>query len=305
MAKGKMMHDAIVIGGSYSGMAAALQLARARRKVAVVDAGQRRNRFASTSHGFPTRDGQPPQEIARKAREQLRAYPTVSWVDGSATAASGTFDDFRVDVAGAEPLQGRRLILAHGVRDELPDVPGVSALWGKRIFHCPYCHGYELLQGEIGVLAVGPLSIHHALMLPDWGRTIFFTNGAMEPDADQRRQLAARGATVEPEKVLSVSDSTAGLTVHLANGRDVELAGLFTAPRLHLTSPIAGQLGCAVDTGPMGETIRTNEMKETSVAGVVACGDAARAAGNVSFAVADGVMAGASIHRSLMFDAMR
>jgi thioredoxin reductase len=305
MAKGKMMQDVIVIGGSYSGMAAALQLARAHRKVAVVDAGRRRNRFAATSHGFLTRDGQPPDEIAGLARDQLLAYPTVTWVDGSATGASGTFDDFRVEVSGAQDIGARRVILAHGVRDELPDVPGVAALWGKRIFHCPYCHGYELGKGEIGVLAVGPLSIHHALMLPDWGRTTFFTNGAMEPDADQRRQLAARGTTVEPEKVLSVSQNGAGVAVHLADGRDIELAGLFTAPRLHLTSPIAMQLGCAVDRGPMGETIRTNEMKETTVAGVAACGDAARPAGNLSLAVADGVMAGAATHRSLMFDAMR
>ncbi|MBX3529104.1 MAG: NAD(P)/FAD-dependent oxidoreductase [Rhizobiaceae bacterium] len=300
-----MMQDVIVIGGSYSGMAAALQLARARRTVTVIDGGHRRNRFASTSNGFLTRDGQPPQEIAREARQQLLAYPTVTWIDGTASAASGTIDDFRADVADGGSIEGRRLILAHGVRDELPDVPGVASLWGKRIFHCPYCHGYELHEGEIGVLAVGPLSVHHALMLPDWGRTTFFTNAAMEPDADQRKQLAARGATVETERVRSVSENGAGVTVHLADGRHVELAGLFTAPRLHLTSPIAAQLGCTVDVGPMGETIRTNEMKETTVAGIAACGDAARAAGNLSFAVADGVMAGAATHRSLMFDTLR
>jgi thioredoxin reductase len=295
------MFDAIVIGGSYSGMAAALQLARARRKVAVVDSGRRRNRFAATSHGFLTRDGAKPGDIADEARRQLLAYPTVSWIDGVVAEASGRADAFTVEVEGGTALRGRRLVLAHGVRDELPDVPGLAALWGQRVFHCPYCHGYELDAAEIGVLAVGPLSIHHALMLPDWGPTTFFTNGVFEPDADQQRQLEARGTAVEPVRVVELAEAGDGVAVRLADGREARVAGLFVGTRLHLASPLAHGLACVVETGPMGETIRTGETKETTVAGVFACGDAARPAGNVSLAVADGVMAGTGVHRSLMF----
>lgn len=296
-----MMFDTIIIGGSYSGMAAALQLARARRKIAVIDAGSRRNRFASRSHGFLSRDGQSPAGIAHEARGQLLAYPTVTWIEGEALEASGSSDDFRVALSAGEPVRGRRLILAHGVRDELPDLPGLAGLWGRHAFHCPYCHGYELDGDRIGVLGVGPLSMHQALMLPDWGPTTFFTNGALQPNEQELRQLAARGTAIEPAKVLGAEEAGGGVALRLADGRAVELAGLFVATKLHLSSPLAQALGCAVDHGPMGETIRTNEMKETTVPGVFACGDAARPAGNLSFAVADGVMAGAAAHRTLMF----
>jgi thioredoxin reductase len=300
MAKGEMMFDVVIVGGSYAGMSAALQLARARRKVAVVDAGQRRNRFAATSHGFLTRDGQSPAAIAREAREQLLAYPTVKWVDGSVETAGGAPDDFAVSVAGGETLTGRRLILAHGVSDQLPAIPGLAELWGRHVFHCPYCHGYELDQGDIGVLAVGEISMHHALMLPDWGRTTFFTNGILEPDEKQLRQLAHRGTAIEPTRVVSARETNGRLALALEDGREAALAGLFVASTLRLASQLAAAIGCEIETGPMGETIRTDVMKASTVPGVFACGDAARMAGSLTFAVADGAMAGAAAHRSLM-----
>jgi len=165
--------DFAVIGGSYAGLSAALQLARARRNVLVVDAGQRRNRFVDaageTSHGFLTQDGRPPAEIAADAREQLMNDPNVEWKHGTAEDARVAADgrlEFRV---GHEAISAHRLILATGVRDELPPVPGLAERWGRSIFHCPYCHGYEMNAGPIGIIAASPLALHHALMLPDWG----------------------------------------------------------------------------------------------------------------------------------------
>jgi thioredoxin reductase len=139
-----MLHDAIIIGGSYSGMAAALQLARARRRVLVVDAGQRRNRFARYSHGFLTQDGEPPDAIAARAREQLMRYPTVTWIEGAAKSAVTAENGFQVQLAGGARHDGRRLVLATGVADELPDLPGLRERWGSSVFLCPYCDGYEL-----------------------------------------------------------------------------------------------------------------------------------------------------------------
>ncbi|KXF77015.1 thioredoxin reductase [Paramesorhizobium deserti] len=293
-----MQYDVIIVGGSYGGMAAALQLARARRKIMVVDAGLRRNRFAEHSHGFLGRDGHAPGAIAQEAKEQLLAYPTVTWVEGKVLSAIRTDKGFRVETDAGQTPDGRRLILALGVEDLLPDLPGLKERWGKSIFHCPYCHGYELDEGDIGVLAVGPASMHQALMLPDWGKTILFTNGVFSPDEEQLAQLSARGVTVEP---VPVDEITGHADVHLADDRVVSLAGIFTAPATRPASPLAGQLGCALDDGPMGPYIRVNDLKETSVPGVFACGDAARAAGSVSLAVGDGAFAGASVHRSLMF----
>ncbi|MBU4609271.1 NAD(P)/FAD-dependent oxidoreductase [Achromobacter sp. GG226] len=290
--------DAAVIGGSYAGLSAALQLARARRRVVVIDAGQRRNRFASASHGFLGQDGRSPGEIVADARAQLLAYPNVEWRDATATQATATAEGFRVSFAQGTALSARKLVLATGVIDGLPPIEGVAARWGQHVFHCPYCHGYELDGGHIGVLAVGPVSLHHALMLPDWGTVTFFTNEAITLSESDRAALDARGVTLEPARVVAIEDEA---TVALADGRRVPLAGLFVAPRTQMASPIAEALGCAFDDGPMGPYLRVDAMQQTSVPGVFACGDAARAAGNVALAVGDGAMAGAAAHRALMF----
>ncbi|MBR9905816.1 MAG: NAD(P)/FAD-dependent oxidoreductase, partial [Gammaproteobacteria bacterium] len=192
-----MSFDAVIIGGSYAGMAAGLQLARARRKILLIDAGQPRNRFASHSHGFLTQDGAPPAEIAAEARSQLMEYPTVEWRTGRLEVVTGTADNFLVALADGSTYQARRIILAAGVTDELPGLPGLAELWGKRVFHCPYCHGYELGKEGIGVLATSELAMHHGLMLPDWGATTLFLNDAFEPNAEQLAQLKARGTQVE------------------------------------------------------------------------------------------------------------
>lgn len=288
--------DVIVVGGSYAGLSAALQLARARQRVAVVDAGQRRNRFAATSHGFLGQDGRAPSDIVADAKAQLLAYPTVQWLAGTATRAQAQGDGFVVTLAD-RTLTARRLVLATGVTDELPAIPGLAERWGRHVFHCPYCHGYELDRGAIGVLATSELSMHHALMLPDWGPTTLLLNGAFAPDAAQHAALAARGVTVEATPVARVEGRA---TVVLQDGRSRVLAGLFVATRIHMQSPLAAQLGCAFDDSPAGPVIRRDAMMATTVPGVFACGDAARPFGNVALAVGDGAMTGAATHRSLI-----
>jgi len=293
-------YDAIVIGGSYAGLSAALQLARARRKVLVIDADQRRNRFASDSHGFLTRDGQSAEAIAREGRANVAAYPNVAWHDGLVTAVHADGDGFLVCLDGKPRpgVRGRRLVLATGVRDELPPIEGLAERWGKSVFHCPYCHGYELDEGRIGVLASGPLSVHQAQMLPHWGQVTLFTNGVCPLDEAQRADLAERGVQVDETPVARLADHA---TVVLADGRQEAMAGLFTFGRVHMASPIAEDLGCAFDEGPLGPYIRTDEARQTTVPGVFAGGDAMRAANSVALAVADGAMAGVGAHRSLLF----
>ncbi len=295
-----MSFDAVIIGGSYAGMAAGLQLARARRKILLVDAGQPRNRFASHSHGFLTQDGAPPAEIAAEARSQLMEYPTVEWRTGRVEAVTGEADNFSVVLADGSSYQARRIILAAGITDELPSLPGLAELWGKRVFHCPYCHGYELGKEGIGVLATSELAMHHGLMLPDWGATTLFVNDAFEPSADQLAQLKARGTHVEYGAAERLNERADGVDLVMQDGRVFSLAGLFVAPRIHL-SPLAAQLGCELEESPMGCIVKTDAMQASSIPGVFACGDVARAAGSVTFAVADGAMAGLSTHRTLMF----
>ncbi len=292
-----MEFDAIIVGGSYAGISAALPLARARKRIAIVDAGRRRNRFAGHAHGFLGQDGVPPGDIAALARDQLLRYPTVQWIDGTAQSASRRGAGFAVDVA-ASTLRAKCLVLATGVVDTLPEIEGLSERWGRSVFHCPYCHGYELNNGRIGVLASGPHSFHQALLLPEWGSVTLFLNGAFTPDETQATELAARGVHVEAAPVFAVSDRA---TVVLADDRRIELDGIFVVPRTEPASPLALQLGCDIEEGPSGPFVRTDAMKETSVPGVFACGDVGRAMGNVAMAVGDGAMAGTAAHRSLVF----
>ena len=141
--------------------------------------------------------------------------------------------------------------------------------------------------------------MHHALMLPDWGKTTFFLNGSFEPDADQLGQLAARGVIIERTPVARLEGDRASMV--LADGRRIDVEGLFTATRIKPSSPIAEQLGCAMDDGPTGPYVKTDAMKQTSVPGVFACGDIAKPFGSVAQAVGDGNFTGASVHRTLMF----
>lgn len=293
-----MLYDVIVVGGSYAGMAAALQLLRARRHVLVIDAGQRRNRFANHSHGFLSQDGVDPSEIAKRSREQLSRYETLAWYEGTAERAGGSRGAFSVVLADGRSSEGRRVLFATGVSDTLPAIEGLEERWGKSVFHCPYCHGYELDRGRIGVIATGLGSLHQALLLPDWGDVTLFTNGALKLDEAQHGELAARGAKIEKVTIIRLEGEA---DVRLADGRLLSFAGLFTASRNRPATAIAETLGCELEETPFGFQIRTDGMKETSVSGAFACGDVARVPHSVSLAVGDGAWAGAQVHRSLVF----
>lgn len=295
-----MSYDAIVVGGSFAGLSAAMQLARARRRVLVIDAGLPRNRFAEASHGFFGQDGKPPYDILREAARQLSAYPTVRIVRGEATGASPVDGGFSLVLDDGREEQAARLVLATGVRDELPPIPGLQERWGRTVLHCPYCHGYEVAGRALGVLANGPLSVHQAVLLPDWGPTTFFTQGVFELDAEQAEQLTGRGVRVERTSVVELLGEAPDLeAVRLADGRVLSLQALFTAPKVHMASPLAAALGCAFEEGPLGPYIRVDDRKQTTVTGVYAAGDAAAPTHNATLASAGGVLAGVGAHQSL------
>lgn len=293
-----MRYDVIVIGGSYAGMAATLQLLRARRSVLVIDAGERRNRFASHSHGFLGQDGVDPREIALNARRQLEAYPTLTWLEGRVEAVAGQADDFMVSTADGEIYRSRRILFAIGVSDQLPQITGMAERWGKTIFHCPYCHGYELDQGRIGVIATGPMSVHQVELLTDWGEVTFLINGGVALGCEVRLALKDRGVTIEETLIDKIEGAA---DVLMTDGRLLSFAGLFVAPRCSPSSPLAAMAGCAMEEIPMGTQIRTDAESKTSVYGIFACGDVARAPHSVSLAVGSGAMAGIQVHRSLLW----
>jgi thioredoxin reductase len=203
-----------------------------------------------------------------------------------------------VSIDSGETLAALRLVLAIGVADELPGIPGMAERWGKSVFHCPYCHGYELDSGRIGVVATGPMAFHQAMLLPDWGSVTLFTNGAYDPDTLELTRLRDRQVVLE---TTTIEQLVGAAGVKLLDGRVIDLDGLFTMSRTRPATDLASSLGCALEEGPLGQFIATGATRETSVPGVFACGDAARAAGSVALAVGDGTMAGVATHQSLVF----
>lgn len=296
------MHDVIVIGGSFAGQSAAMQLARARQDVLLIDAGLPRNRFADAAHGFLGQDGRTPRAIIRDAERQLLAYPTARMLAGEVRHAIKTSDGFALTLASGETRLARRLILATGVTDELPPIPGMAERWGETVLHCPYCHGYEVRDHPLGIIANHPMSAHQAALIPDWGPSTYFTQGQYEPDDAERARLEARGVAIERVPVVAlIGDAPALSAVQLADGRTIEVSALFTAPRTRLSSDVAVQLGCALEDGPTGPFISIDAWGLTSVPGVYAAGDATSPMHNATFASASGVKAGVGAHQSLVF----
>jgi thioredoxin reductase len=296
-----MSFEAIVIGGNFAGLSAAMQLARARRNVLLVDAGAPRNRFSQASHGFLGQDGQTPAAIMREGKRQLSLYPTITIRDGEVVQARVDGDEFVVGIKGGDEERAARIVLATGISDALPEIPGLRDRWGRSVLHCPYCHGYEVSGGALGVLATLPLSAHAALLLPDWGETTYFTQALFEPDEEQLARMTARGVRIERSPVVELlGDNPKLKAARLADGRVVPLDAIFVATKTAMASPIAEQLGCAFDDGPLGPVIRTGDNKETTVKGVFAAGDAARAMHNATLASASGVLAGVHCHQSLV-----
>ncbi|VWB69284.1 thioredoxin reductase [Burkholderia lata] len=296
-------HEVIVIGGSFAGLSAAMQLARARRRVLVIDAGRPRNRFAVHAHGFFGQDGKPPAQIVEEAAAQLAAYPTVQRITGDVRTAERDADGrFHVTLADGSRASADRLILATGIRDELPALPGLAERWGVSVLHCPYCHGYEVSGQRLGVLASHPLSVHQAILIPDWGPTTWFTQGVVEANEEEAALLNARSVRIERSPVAEIlGDAPRIDALRLADGQVVPIDALFVGARTAMASDLAQQLGCAFDDGPLGPVVRVDAMKQTSVAGVFAAGDASTPMTNATFASASGVMAGVAAHRSLIW----
>ena len=295
-------YDAIIVGGSFAGLSAAMQLARARRRVLLIDAGRPRNRFAEASHGFLGQDGMAPARIMREGLRQLSAYPSVDFFHGEALAAATGDGGFRLGLRESEDVTSRRLILATGVMDTLP-LPSMEARWGVSVLHCPYCHGYEVRDRPIAAIANHAAAVHQAMILPDWGPTTYFTQGVFEPSEAEAALLTARGVRIERTPVTELlGEAPATRAVRLADGRTLPVSAVFTSPITRIASPLADQLGCAFADGMTGAHILVDTMQQTTVAGLFAAGDAAQPMHNATLASAAGVMAGVAAHRSLVLE---
>ncbi|CAM3062513.1 pyridine nucleotide-disulfide oxidoreductase [Pseudomonas floridensis] len=296
------MNDVIIIGGSFAGLAAALQLGRARRKVTVLDTGLPRNRLASHSHGLLGHDHKPPLEILAEARQQLARYPTISMVTARAEGISGTLDDFAILTGDGEIHRGRRLILSYGVADQMPEVPGFAEGWGTSIVPCPYCDGYEVADRHWGLVWSGPPSHNYVRLYHDWTDTLtVFANGHDIP-LDIRGDLARRGILVVDGRITKIDhEESHNTTVRLDAGPPVAIDILFAHPRNKPSARLHELLGLATVDTPLGIAIKVDERRETSMPGVYAAGDLANPhMASVTTASWQGAMAGIFAQQSML-----
>jgi len=299
------MYDVIIVGGGAAGLAAALTLGRSRRCTLVLDAGEGRNAPAAAVHNFLTRDGTPPAELRRVARADLAAYPEVEVRYAAVADVRRTAEGaYRVTQAGGAAADGRRLLLATGVVDELPDVPGLAPLWGRSVLHCPYCHGFEVSGRRVAVLGAGPGYVRLALHLLNFTPDVVLATGAAPLPDGQRDLLAAHGVPVRCEPVARLEGAGTRLErICFEGGEPLPLDALFAGGVLRERSGLPEKLGCALLPDGL---VEVDEFGRTSVPGVYAAGDMAHRAtvpmpvAAVVAAAAAGTVAGAAADQDLL-----
>lgn len=292
-----MHHDVLIIGGSYAGLSAAMALGRARRNVLIVDSGQPCNRQTPHSHNFLTRDGEKPAEIARIAWEQVSAYPTVARESGMIVRVSPAPGGFEAESDTGTLYTSRKLILAYGVKDHLPAIPGFADSWGITTLHCPYCHGYEVRSRPLGIFGNGDVVYEFTKLLTGWSNDLrLLTNGPATLTPEQRQELERHGIPVIEHELAAIAPAPEGQELRFANGDSVSVAALFARVQVTLPNTLAQELGC--DLTPAG-LIKTDELRRTNVPGVYAAGDAAIPMRSVSAAVASGTLAAGMLNHEL------
>ncbi len=296
------MNDVIIIGGSFAGLAAALQLGRAGRKVSVLDTSLPRNRFAGHSHGVLGHDHKPPQDILAAARQQLARYPAIKLISARADSISGAIDDFSVLTGHGETLKARRLILSYGVVDQMPDVPGFADSWGSSIVPCPYCDGFEVAGQHWGVVWSGPQSHQSVRLFRDWtDKLTVFTDGH-EIASELQADLAHRNIPVVDGRIIEIAHQKGHIhTVNLDTGRHVAVDVLFAQPRNKPSASLHESLGLATVDTPTGIVLKVDERRQTSMPGIYAAGDLATPfLPSVTQSTWQGAMAGIFAQQSML-----
>jgi thioredoxin reductase len=294
------MYDVIVIGAGPAGLSAALMLGRSRRRVLVCDSGKPRNASSRAMHGYLTRDGIPPREFLRIARDQLKAYDCVELRDVEVTAAECRDGDrFRVTLATGEEFDSRKLLIATGVVDNLPQITGFAELLGSSVFHCPYCDGWEVRDQPLAIYGRGARGYGLSLELTGWSRDLILcTDGPSEIDADGLAHLARNGIGVREDRVVRL-DGRDGILerVVFASGDALPRRALFFTTGQTQRSQLAIALGCEFnDKG----TVRTGKYESTHLPGLYVAGDASRAVQWVVVAAAEGAEAAFAINTDLL-----
>ncbi|MBW4839802.1 MAG: NAD(P)/FAD-dependent oxidoreductase [Paenibacillaceae bacterium] len=298
------MFDAVIIGGGPAGLNAALMLGRARKKAVVIDEGKPRNRVTREAHGFLTRDGIPPGELRRVAKEQIVRYPSISFVEEAVQSVSGTDCHFQITTTQGLTFHSKKLLFAIGMKDQPLHIPGLPEVYGKSAFVCPYCDGWELRDEPLVIITRGAEAMHFIPLISGWtDRFTLCTNGPDGLTEADREDLRRHGVPFYDAKIRSI-ESEDGIVrqVILEDGTAIPCRGIFFRPDLIIGSPLPQTLGCQVtETG----TINVDEFGRTTVPGVYSAGDAVTMRHQAIAAASSGAMAAAALNNELNLEAWR
>lgn len=295
-------YDVLIIGGGPAGLSAALQLGRSLRSVLVCDNGEPRNGPAAEAHGYLTRDGIPPEELRRLGREEVVKYGGESR-DTKVTEVSRDKNGFTSTLDSGETVTSRKVVLATGVRDNLPDTDGFEEFWGSGVHHCPYCHGYEVRGEPLGVMVTNQHMIDYAKLIYNLSEDlVVFTDGQDVFDDESRSLFVERGIEIEDEPITTLNGSDGDLeSISLADGRDVARHALFYPPPMEQHSDLPERLGLEVNQAGLVDATRSERgMGFTSVEGLFIAGDASSGSPpSIPSAAADGYAIGTTVNMEL------
>jgi thioredoxin reductase len=291
--------DVIIIGGSYAGLATAMALGRALRNVLVIDGGNPCNKQTPHSHNFLTNDGKTPKEIASLAKQQVRNYGTVSFLDGLASAGIQTKAGFEVNTQAGEVFTGRKLIFATGIKDIMASIPGFAESWGISVLHCPYCHGYEVRHQKTGIIANGDAGFEISSLISNWTKDLtLYTNGKSSLSEQQRNKLEKHQINIVEAEIDSLENKHGYIqNVVFKDGKTAQVKAIYARLTFVQHSSIPQELGCELTQEGY---IKIDAAHRTTVKGVYACGDNTTRMRTVANAVSMGTTTGLMVNKELI-----
>lgn len=294
-----MDFDVIIIGGSYSGLSAALALGRAKRKVLVVDAGKPCNRQTPHSHNFLTHDGDKPADISAEAKAEVLKYPTIKFINGTVDSAKKLHQGFSININGAVQYSSRKLLIATGLKDLLPDIKGFAECWAISVIHCPYCHGYEVKDAKIGLLMNGEDAFEMAKTLNHLNKDLtILTNGKSQLTLAQTKKLKSKSIAIIEDKILSLEHTNGQLeNVVFVNRGKLAFKALYARADVEQHKNFDVQLGFELTEF---NTIKVNLQQQTTTNGVYAAGDCTTLMRSLSVIVAQGTVAAVMINKEMV-----
>jgi thioredoxin reductase len=292
------LYDVIIIGGSYAGLSAAMALGRTLRKVLIIDSGQPCNRQTPHSHNFLTQDGATPAQIAQTAKDQVLAYETVEFHEDLVIQASEHKSGFEIKTQSDQLFYSKKLLLAFGIKDQFPEIPGFAECWGISVIHCPYCHGYEFRGKKTGILAKGERAYHLATLVSKLTDQLqIFSSRPSGLSPEQLEKLGQNGIEVLEKPISEIHHSNGYLEkVTFADGSTEPFDAVYADVPFSLPENLTQSLGCKIHENGR---IEVDQFQQTSVTGVYACGDCANPLRSVASSVYSGNLAGAMINHAL------